>query len=106
MGLTIEKKSENKRVFAHDTHATSAQKTYSYTKALTNASMLVRMALALVSRVCIYMYTQGTILIAVNPLRKVEDPDMSEFMNRALDPESPHPYAIAEVSYLPFFAPV
>lgn len=41
---------------------------------------------------------QGTILIAVNPLRKVDDPEMSEFMNRALDPESPHPYAIAEVS--------
>lgn len=43
------------------------------------------------------VYTQGTILIAVNPLRKVDDPEMSEFMNRALDPESPHPYAIAEV---------
>ena len=34
----------------------------------------------------------------MNPLRKVADPEMSEFMNRALDPESPHPYAIAEVS--------
>eukprot|EP00904_Undaria_pinnatifida_P007215 jgi/Undpi1/3623/HiC_scaffold_16.g06993.m1 len=41
----------------------------------------------------------GTILIAVNPLRKVADPEMSEFMNRALDPESPHPYAIAELAY-------
>ena len=40
---------------------------------------------------------QGTILIAVNPLQKVADPEMSDFMNRSLDPESPHPYAIAEV---------
>eukprot|EP00752_Nemacystus_decipiens_P009380 g8383.t1 len=41
----------------------------------------------------------GTILIAVNPLQKVADPEMSEFMNRSLDPEKPHPYAIAELSY-------
>ncbi|CAM9285240.1 unnamed protein product, partial [Hapterophycus canaliculatus] len=41
----------------------------------------------------------GTILIAVNPLRKVADPEMSDFMNRSLDPEAPHPYAIAELSY-------
>eukprot|EP00903_Cladosiphon_okamuranus_P011080 g10459.t1 len=41
----------------------------------------------------------GTILIAVNPLRKVDDPEMSDFMNRSLDPEAPHPYAIAELSY-------
>lgn len=40
---------------------------------------------------------QGTILIAVNPLRKVEDPEMTTFMNHSLDPEQPHPYAIAEV---------
>lgn len=43
---------------------------------------------------------QGTILIAVNPLQKVADPDMSEFMNRSLDPEAPHPYAIAEVGWV------
>lgn len=42
---------------------------------------------------------QGTILIAVNPLQKVADPEMSNFMNRSLDPESPHPYAIAEVRF-------
>ncbi|CAM9101018.1 unnamed protein product, partial [Hapterophycus canaliculatus] len=41
----------------------------------------------------------GTILIAVNPLRRLPDPEMSEFMNRSLDPESPHPYAIAELAY-------
>lgn len=46
---------------------------------------------------------QGTILIAVNPLRRVADPDMSEFMNRSLDPESPHPYAIAEVKCMKSF---
>lgn len=43
--------------------------------------------------------SQGTILIAVNPLRKVEDPDMKNYMNRSLDPEAPHPYAIAEVGW-------
>ncbi|CAM9665996.1 unnamed protein product [Ascophyllum nodosum] len=41
----------------------------------------------------------GTILIAVNPLRPLPDPDMSKFMDRPLDPESPHPYAIAELAY-------
>ncbi|CAM9971674.1 unnamed protein product [Pylaiella littoralis] len=41
----------------------------------------------------------GTILIAVNPLRRVPNPAMEDFMNRPLNPESPHPYAIAELSY-------
>ncbi|CAM9488990.1 unnamed protein product, partial [Ectocarpus sp. 13 AM-2016] len=41
----------------------------------------------------------GTILIAVNPLRRIPDPDVSEYMNRSLDPEAPHPYAIAELAY-------
>lgn len=40
---------------------------------------------------------QGTILIAVNPLRNVPNPEMSEYMDRSLNPETPHPYAIAEV---------
>eukprot|EP00752_Nemacystus_decipiens_P009298 g8309.t1 len=41
----------------------------------------------------------GTVLIAVNPLRRVADPPMENFMNRPLNPETPHPYAIAELSY-------
>lgn len=41
---------------------------------------------------------QGTILIALNPLRRVPNPDMSEYMDCSLNPEAPHPYAIAEVS--------
>lgn len=41
---------------------------------------------------------QGTILIAVNPLRNVPNPEMSEYMDRPLNPETPHPYAIAEVN--------
>lgn len=41
---------------------------------------------------------QGTILIAVNPLRRVPNPEMSDYMDRPLNPETPHPYAIAEVS--------
>ncbi|CAN0559189.1 unnamed protein product, partial [Ectocarpus sp. 12 AP-2014] len=39
------------------------------------------------------------ILIAVNPLRRIPDPDVSEYMNRSLDSEAPHPYAIAELAY-------
>ncbi|CAN0392281.1 unnamed protein product, partial [Hapterophycus canaliculatus] len=39
----------------------------------------------------------GTVLIAVNPLKRVPDPKMEDFMNRPLNPETPHPYAIAEV---------
>lgn len=47
------------------------------------------------------MFTlQGTVLIAVNPLRRIPNPDMSEFMDRSLNPEAPHPYAIAEVRHL------
>eukprot|EP00752_Nemacystus_decipiens_P009414 g8417.t1 len=41
----------------------------------------------------------GTILIAVNPLRNVPNPKMSEYMDRSLNPETPHPYAIAELAY-------
>eukprot|EP00903_Cladosiphon_okamuranus_P006607 g6454.t1 len=41
----------------------------------------------------------GTILIAVNPLRNVPNPEMSEYMDRSLNPETPHPYAIAELAY-------
>ncbi|CAM9693790.1 unnamed protein product, partial [Sphacelaria rigidula] len=40
-----------------------------------------------------------TILIAVNPLQRVPDPEMSEYMDKSLNPEGPHPYAIAELSY-------
>jgi myosin heavy subunit len=39
----------------------------------------------------------GTVLISVNPLRTVVEPPMDAFINRPLDPEHPHPYAIAEV---------
>lgn len=42
---------------------------------------------------------QGTILIAVNPLQRVPDPEMSEYMDKSLNPEGPHPYAIAEVGH-------
>ncbi|CAM9895317.1 unnamed protein product, partial [Ectocarpus sp. 12 AP-2014] len=41
----------------------------------------------------------GTILLAVNPLKAVPQPPIEDFMNRSLDPERPHPYAIAELSY-------
>eukprot|EP00752_Nemacystus_decipiens_P008749 g7810.t1 len=41
----------------------------------------------------------GTILIVVNPLRRVPDPEIIEYVNRPLNPETPHPYAIAELAY-------
>eukprot|EP00903_Cladosiphon_okamuranus_P011132 g10508.t1 len=41
----------------------------------------------------------GTILIAVNPLQRVSNPDMADYMDRPLNPETPHPYAIAELAY-------
>lgn len=44
-----------------------------------------------------YVYLQGTILIAVNPLRPIPDPSADEYVDRPLNPETPHPYAIAEV---------
>lgn len=50
-------------------------------------------------RLSVLLPFQGTILIAVNPLCKVADPPMKEYMNRNLNPEAPHPYAIAEVSF-------
>ncbi|CAM9813342.1 unnamed protein product, partial [Sphacelaria rigidula] len=42
----------------------------------------------------------GNVLISVNPLRIGDNPDVSMFMDKPLDPESPHPYAIAEVRIL------
>ncbi|CAM9410394.1 unnamed protein product, partial [Sphacelaria rigidula] len=42
---------------------------------------------------------QGTILLAVNPLKAVPSPSIESFMEKPLDPETPHPYAIAELSY-------
>ena len=86
------KKRSKQTYFAHNTRTASTQKTN--TKALTHACAYDACS-------CVTC-TQGTILIAVNTLRKVADPDMSEFMNRSLDPESPHPYAIAEVSTYSF----
>lgn len=44
--------------------------------------------------------SQGAILIAVNPLQRVPGPEMSEYMDHPLNPEAPHPYAIAEVRTL------
>ncbi|CAM9932796.1 unnamed protein product [Scytosiphon promiscuus] len=41
----------------------------------------------------------GTILIAVNPLRRLPEPEMGDYMDHSLDPEAPHPYAIAELAY-------
>lgn len=42
-------------------------------------------------------FEQGTILLAVNPLKAVPSPSIESFMEKPLDPETPHPYAIAEV---------
>lgn len=57
--------------------------------------------LILLPRVGFHSYSmQGTILIAVNPLRRVPNPEMDEYMDRALNPEAPHPYAIAEVRHV------
>ncbi|CAM9653889.1 unnamed protein product, partial [Chrysoparadoxa australica] len=41
----------------------------------------------------------GTILIAVNPLRRLPEPEESVFMGVPLNPERPHPYATAELAY-------
>lgn len=55
------------------------------------------------SRYCLLLLSivndmfQGTILLAVNPLKAVPSPDLELFMNKPLDPEMPHPNAIAEV---------
>ncbi|CAM9539979.1 unnamed protein product, partial [Ectocarpus fasciculatus] len=41
----------------------------------------------------------GTILIAVNPLRRVPNPEMTAYMDCSVNPETPHPYAIAELAF-------
>ncbi|CAM9385107.1 unnamed protein product [Phaeothamnion confervicola] len=41
----------------------------------------------------------GTLLIAVNPLRRLRDPPEAEFVDRPLNPDEPHPYAVAELAY-------
>jgi hypothetical protein len=41
-----------------------------------------------------YTY-MGLVLLAVNPLRYLPQPSPNEFISRSLNPENPHPYAIA-----------
>jgi myosin heavy subunit len=45
-----------------------------------------------------YTY-MGTVLIAVNPLRKLPAPGFNEFVDLPQNSEKPHPYALAELSY-------
>lgn len=45
-----------------------------------------------------YTY-MGTVLIAMNPLQKIDSPDFIQFVNKPLDHETPHPYALAELAY-------
>lgn len=45
-----------------------------------------------------YTY-MGTVLIAMNPLQKIESPSIAQFVNKPLDHETPHPYALAELAY-------
>ena len=46
-----------------------------------------------------FCVSKGTILLAVNPLKAVPTPSIEDFKDHPLDPEMPHPYAIAEVWY-------
>ena len=42
----------------------------------------------------------STVLVAVNPLRVLPDqPKYDDYQDKSFDPESPHPYAIAELAY-------
>ena len=50
--------------------------------------------------VLLFFVLKGTILLAVNPLKSVPIPSIEDFKDQSLDPEMPHPYAIAEVCYL------
>lgn len=43
---------------------------------------------------CPYTY-MGLVLLAVNPLKYLPQPAPNEFISKSLNPESPHPYAIA-----------
>jgi hypothetical protein len=42
----------------------------------------------------------GTVLVVVNPLRFLPSPPSAAFMDRALEDNPPHPFAIAEQAYL------
>jgi hypothetical protein len=46
-----------------------------------------------------YTY-MGLVLLAVNPLRYLPQPSPNEFIARSLNPELPHPYAIAGLAIL------
>jgi myosin heavy subunit len=43
---------------------------------------------------CPYTY-MGSILISVNPFEWLPSPEMKEFVAQSMNPENPHPYAIA-----------
>jgi myosin heavy subunit len=45
-----------------------------------------------------YTYVSN-VLIAINPLRRVEIPPMEVYKDRPMSSQEPHPYGIAELSY-------
>ena len=47
---------------------------------------------------CAYTF-MASAMIAVNPLRRTEDPRFSEYIDKAVNAVSPHPFSIAESSY-------
>lgn len=41
----------------------------------------------------------GTVMIAMNPLTSLPSPSTSDYMDKPLNPYTPHPYALAELAY-------
>ena len=42
----------------------------------------------------------NTVLVAVNPLKQIKNqPSFDDYVDKAFNPDAPHPYAIAELSY-------
>lgn len=46
-----------------------------------------------------FLALQGHVLISVNPLRIADEPEVNDYVDQPLNPETPHPYAIAEVRF-------
>jgi hypothetical protein len=52
-----------------------------------------------------YTY-MGSVLIAVNPLEPIDMPELSQYIDTPINPEKPHPYAIAGISCLTLSAKI
>lgn len=67
-------------------------------ESLNEKSMVENLQIRLLRQTLPYTYV-STVLVAVNPLTKVDLPSFDSFRDAPFDPKNPHPNALAELAY-------